>query len=426
MRVETIHIYGAGFVGITLAGHLIQKCTQKIYLVDNNKTTLNQIRKGNLPVAEPGLDEIISKALIASKLELIHNSEVQNIETLFICISTPKEMLGNPVFELVKDIAVKLLDKSSIYIRSTAVVGTSRLVSELLDEVGKSDVQVFFAPERTAEGVALLELETLPQLIGGGDQLNLSRGILELEKLGFPELVQGSWEEVELAKLLCNVWRDYTFAFANELSLMTAGSGIDSLKSISIANFKYSRASIPKPGPVGGPCLSKDTYLLMRSFLRDDSLFLNARRVNEDYGSNVLKYIIDFASQETFTHIVVVGIAFKGKPSTNDIRNSLGYDLLTNLSSSFPNSKLFFWDTIATAPNFKRLDSFQSLDDPESNTLVILANNNPAFRNTLELHNDFFIKTHNRFTFLDIASNIESDSVNSQLRTIGVPGAFKI
>lgn len=83
---------------------------------------------------------------------------------------------------------------------------------------------------------------------------------------------------------MCNIWRDSTFAISNEFAIFAESLNLDIFEIIEKANFKYPRSVIPKPGPVGGPCLSKDTYIFLESMekhLIENSIILKSRKQNE-------------------------------------------------------------------------------------------------------------------------------------------------
>lgn len=140
-----------------------------------------------------------------------------------------------------------------------------------------------------------------------------------------------------MAKISTNAYRDYIFAFSNYLSLLCRNEGIDVDEVINSSNFGYDRSSIPRPSPgVGGPCLTKDSYMM--SVIQGDSPskfspVVTSRIFNE----SVLRHIISFlkikiGSLSQLT-AMVIGLAFKGNPEVGDLRNSPSLEISQLLST---------------------------------------------------------------------------------------------
>ena len=119
-----------------------------------------------------------------------------------------------------------------------------------------------FAPERTAEGNALKELRSLPQIIGGIDKDSVDATAAIFRDIT-PIIVKvESLEAAEMVKLMNNSFRDYVFAFSNHISQIASKYNINVFDVINATNKNYPRNPIPLPSPgVGGPCLTKDPYI---------------------------------------------------------------------------------------------------------------------------------------------------------------------
>ena len=146
------------------------------------------------------------------------------------------------------------------------------------------DFFVSFAPERTEEGNAMKELTTLPQIIGGFDEISIKKTKFIFEKITNNIVILDNFEEAEMVKLLNNSFRDYVFAFSNQVTRIANNYNLDIINVINSANYKYPRNPIPLPSPgVGGPCLTKDPYIFENSVKNfDDLLFIKSREENEN------------------------------------------------------------------------------------------------------------------------------------------------
>ena len=160
------------------------------------------------------------------------------------------------------------------------------------------DFYVAFAPERTVEGKALEELRRLPQVIGGTDRVSAEVAAHLFNSITSHSVIVDSLEEAEMVKLINNTYRDVTFAFANELSLVCKRWGIDTAKVIDAANRDYERSRVPMPSPgVGGYCLKKDPYIFIASARKKGYtplLVSHARRVSDRMVSFIGETIFEF------------------------------------------------------------------------------------------------------------------------------------
>lgn len=375
-----IGIVGLGHVGLTLAVHLTNG-QSKIYGYENNEFNLECITRGSFSIHEPGLSDAIEYALQEQKL-ILNDYSLNDLDALFISIGTPNPSTVIEPTNLFLDTirtSVKLLKFGGIlFLRSTVALGTSRLVGENLSEFGRSDIYVCFAPERTAEGVALLELKTLPQIVGSNSEESQTQGLGCLNQLGFQTVAVSSCEVAELAKLICNTWRDTTFAFANEIAMLGDNLNINAQEAIGAANKDYPRSVVPLPGPVSGPCLSKDTYILHQEIPKNAySVTMSARKVNESFERHVLEVVTNQLQRNTtLTNVVVAGLAFKGKPITFDTRDSIGMSITSHLMNNHKSVKTYVWeDQVPLRLLPHEFHFVSSIQDLISADLIVLANN---------------------------------------------------
>lgn len=334
---RVIGIIGGGFVGITLAAHLVQNSELKVILFERDARKIELFRHGKYQVFEPELDGVLDKARAENRLEF-ENESAEQLDLIFICIGTPKNVSKKDQLAIftsvVKNLEHRIKRDGLIFLRSTVSLGTT---DSLGDEVVKStrpDLSVYFAPERTAEGNAMHELRTLPQVIGCALG-SIEAGVTALRSLGFATVETSSAKAAELVKLTCNTWRDTIFAFANEIAMISDLEGVDSREVINSANFNYVRGGIPKPGPVGGPCLSKDSHILISNLKSHmNSMILAGRNINESITRNLAEFIVSESLAVEKFYIQFLGAAFKGKPFTNDIREGVADQLITLLKET--------------------------------------------------------------------------------------------
>jgi nucleotide sugar dehydrogenase len=288
---------------------------------------------------------------------------------------------------------------AAVILRSTIPVGTSRLIAEnLRKELNLSDIDVCFCPERTAEGKALDELGSLPQVISGNSVKAITAARKIFEVLVDEIVVAESLEEAELIKLLNNTYRDATFALANTFNAISQSFGVDGNSVIAKANHNYPRSSIPKPGFVAGPCLEKDAYILASNMLPgfQRSFLLDIRAANQSLEQSMAQRMAAIIKAAPQSKILFSGMAFKGVPQTNDLRGSSSLKILSELKGyrdnivvhDFMNSKV----TLENATGMPAIGP-DDLDGefPGCFDWVVILNNHPLYK---AMATENFIRNH--------------------------------
>ncbi len=158
-------------------------------------------------------------------------------------------------------VAPHLRDGALVVLRSTVYPGTTEYVSQALAGRGRR-ADVAFCPERIAEGHALEEFRTLPQIVGADAPAVGDRAAALFSRLG-GQILRTSSREAELAKLFTNTWRYMKFAIANQFFMVAHQAGVDYANVLEAIRHDYPRAAdLPGPGFAAGPCLFKDTMQL--------------------------------------------------------------------------------------------------------------------------------------------------------------------
>ena len=380
-----IGIIGLGYVGLTLSAALAQK-NNEIFAFDNDTEVTKKLKNGDFPFIENDFQSIFS-TLINDKIFVLDElNSMPIVDFIFVCIGTPKSEMNH--LNQFKELAESILSKSRhIILRSTLTVGTtSQLYTDL--NFAKFSNYLSYCPERTIEGNAIQEIFDLPQIISSECEIGLLQLRDLFDNLGIEYIISSSTKTAEMSKVACNVWRDYTFAFANELSVLSSDLSLDVMEVIALSNFKYSRSRIPKPGPVGGPCLTKDTHILLNNLKhRSNFLFLMAREVNERVYENLINYLISQNEEHENKTILVLGLAFKGYPETDDFRNGAALEILSKIRLLKLNFTVRTWD-----PNISFSSNFSSFDS-DIDKLISAANYIILANNSLYFESDQFIES---------------------------------
>ena len=318
---------GCGHVGLPLAVALSASGTY-VTAYDTNALSVSEVSKGNAPFFESGLSDLMKQEIVSGRFIATTNIDsVKTSEIIIVVIGTPVDEHLNPDPTSIRRVLESLLpylnDGQLLVLRSTIYPGVTRMVEDYLSEMGKT-IDVVFCPERIAEGHALDELKSLPQIIGSRSEHAGARAEQLFRRLS-STIIHVSPEEAELAKLFTNTWRYIKFAAANQLFMMANDYGIDFEKVRKAIVEEYPRASdMPGPGFAAGPCLFKDTMQLAAFNSNQFTLGHSSMMVNE----GLPLYLVSRAALRfdlgNMT-IGVLGMAFKGE--SDDTRSSLAYKL---------------------------------------------------------------------------------------------------
>jgi UDP-N-acetyl-D-mannosaminuronic acid dehydrogenase len=333
MELDVVVLGGGGHVGLPLSLTLAD-AGLRVGVYDTNQATLDTIAAGEMPFLETGADELLRSVLATGRLELGTSGEmIERTDTLIVVVGTPVDEFLGPsmtVFERVVDQVAPHLRKGALVVmRSTVYPGTTAYVRQHLEEAG-CEVDVAFCPERIAEGHALEELHSLPQIIGADDDRAADRATALFRNL-VDKTVRTSTKEAELAKLFTNTWRYMKFAVANQFFMIADQAGVDYTNVLRAIREDYPRAAdLPGPGFAAGPCLFKDAMQLSAFTSDHFPMGQAAMQVNEGLPAYIVSALERRYGGLNGTTVGILGMAFKAE--SDDTRASLSYKLRKLLS----------------------------------------------------------------------------------------------
>ncbi len=334
LSYAVVGIIGLGFVGQPTVAALANVGYQVIGM-DKDRARVKKLADGGEGgVYEPGLAETLGRWKERIRYTTSYE-EVMQVDAVLITVGTPAGADGkvshSAVDEVVAGIAPYLRPGHLVVLRSTVMPGTTRDVAKKLARLSGltpgRELFVAYAPERTIEGIALLELYSLPNIIGGVDEASTERCAALLGRLGTMGIRVSSPEVAELCKLSDNTFRAVNIALANELGQVFEKAGIDAYEVVETVTRAYSRTQLFRPGlGADGPCLSKDPIILQlfaAELGASTPILESARKINESATGRVADEVLRFMKQKRRTLTVsLLGLAFKGRPETNDTRGS--------------------------------------------------------------------------------------------------------
>src|SRR6478672_13548431 len=243
--LDVVLLGGGGHVGLPLS-LAFARAGLRVGIYDTNQATLDRIAAGEMPFLETGADELLREVLPTGRLEFgSDGSMITRTDNLVVIIGTPVDEFLAPsmtIFEKAVDqIAPHLRDGALVALRSTVYPGTTAYVAMHLASRGCT-VDVAFCPERIAEGHALEELHSLPQIIGADDDRAAERATALFGFLA-SKTIRTTTKEAELAKLFTNTWRYMKFAVANQFFTIAHSAGVDYTNILHAIRHEYPRAA---------------------------------------------------------------------------------------------------------------------------------------------------------------------------------------
>jgi UDP-N-acetyl-D-mannosaminuronic acid dehydrogenase len=329
----SVAIVGMGRVGLPL-GIAFARAGLRVRGVDADPSRCREIELGKMPFQEPGSDQALLDVVNSGALT-VHQDPADAVPTAdAIILSVPTPLAADLRADYghlrvaLDGLAPYLHPGQLVILRSTVSPGTllKVVLPHLKERVPEVADRLLLAacPERIAEGRAMEELSDLPEIVGGKDAESTEAAAALFRTLNpRKRLHLTDPTSAELAKLFTNVYRYVNFALANEFAILAEHYRVDAHRIVDMVNEGYPRANIPRPGPAGGPCLSKDGYFLVEELTLPDFVLL-AWKLNDTMPAHVVRRLarrlavhgVDLSG----TPVAVLGQTFKR--DSDDLRQS--------------------------------------------------------------------------------------------------------
>jgi UDP-N-acetyl-D-mannosaminuronic acid dehydrogenase len=299
-----------------------------VTLFDVNPDAVDLVRAGKMPFSERDADAMLERLIETDLLDATTDPKsVSEAEHVVLVVGTPVDEHLNPdpkfVRLAVEGILDELRDGQHMVLRSTVYPRVTAMVEKQIAASGRK-VDVSFCPERIAEGKALEELRSLPQIISGRTEAAVARADALFGTIA-PSIIHLDVEEAELAKLFANTWRYIQFAAANQLFMIANDFGLDFARIRDALKQDYPRlAGMPGPGLAAGPCLLKDTMQLAAFNNNNFTLGHASMMINEGLPLYMVSKLEQHYDLSEMT-VGILGMTFKAE--SDDTRSSLSYKL---------------------------------------------------------------------------------------------------
>ncbi len=374
-------VVGCGAVGLPLAVALASRGAA-VLGVDVDAARTAALSKGETGMFDAGLDAALREALDQGRISFATTTAPAEAERAWIiAVPTPvtaDKRLDDSALNAARDMILAAARPGDVVLmRSTVPVGRTRRLAG--DAAGRG-LSFAACPDRSLAGQAFEDQFSIPNVVGGLTESATRSAAAVLARLG-PVIEVSTPEAAEALKLFTNVWRDARFAMANQLALFSEAAGLDFEEIRAAGAVGFSRFDLPRAGPVGGPCLTKDAHLLAQSAADvggDVNLLLAARRLNEGLADHIVRSILAEPSVTSGPRrVAVLGLGFKGRPATLDRRGSIGLAIASRLAAADAGAEIRLWDPVS--------DGGDGSAATAGTQVVVLANDHPALSDPARL-----------------------------------------
>ena len=395
-KFTTVSVIGLGYIGLPTAAVLADHGL-KVIGVDVNQSAVDTINAGDIHIVEPGLQQVVSKAVTNGYLKAVTRPETA--DAYLMAVPTPflegHEADLSYIKAAAKALAPVLKKGDLVVLESTSPVGTTEQLSEWLadfrDDLSfahqsdNADVDVAYCPERVLPGKVLDELVDNDRVIGGLSPRSSERAAALYKTFLKGECLLTNARTAEMSKLTENSFRDVNIAFANELSLICDHLDINVWELIGLANH-HPRVNILQPGPgVGGHCIAVDPWFIVSSCPEHARLIRTAREVNDGKPSwvrgkiqqAVAKQALAQGKNEHDIAVACLGLAFK--PDIDDLRESPALLIAQSVAVEHPGETVVVEPNIALSANPVRGAELVTLEDAmhAADVVVLLVDHAP-------------------------------------------------
>ena len=363
---KRIAVFGAGYVGL-VTGACFAELGHRVTVRDVLPERIEGLRRGEVPIFEPGLDELLARNGERLSFTLDVAEAMDGVEFVYVAVGTPPTYSGDADLSAVWTVIDELPaveHRVVVAMKSTVPVGTGEKVRHRLDQRGLGHVGYVSNPEFTAEGTAVGDFMEPDRIVVGafddadGDAVEaLHRGIEA-------PVVRSDVASAEMIKLAANAALMTRISFINEIANVCEATGADVVKvAEGIGHDRRIGKSFLRAGVgFGGSCFPKDSLALKQLAANSGYHFqvLNAViEVNELQKRRVIGKLTQVLGSLRGKRIALLGLAFK--PNTDDTREAPAFVLAGRLLAE--GADVVAWDPVAHADGLPGVEQVATVDD---------------------------------------------------------------
>ena len=391
-----VAVIGTGYVGL-VTGVCLADQGHQVICVDNDKTKLELLQKGQAPIYEPGLDELLLKNFLTKRLVFTENLQeaVEKSEVIFLCLPTPPLSNGAPnlryLWQVVEQIGDYFYSSKLLVIKSTVPIGTTQQIGAFLSEKTNCSLDIAFNPEFLREGSAIQDF-LKPDRVIIGTSSNRAQQLLTAIYLPIvvepDKLVFMDERSAEATKYAANVFLATKISFINEIANFCETKGVNvDLVSLGIGlDHRIGPYFLQAGIGYGGSCFPKDVAAML-AFGQEIGYHFKileaVKTVNQHQRELLISKVLAVFKQDLANKVLSVwGLAFKA--NTDDIRDSPAVAIVTELCKLGATLQVFDPQAMLTAQRHLDLnityanDMYAAANQAEA---LIILTDWPEFRN---------------------------------------------
>ena len=352
MRIGMI---GAGYVGL-VSGACFSEFGVEVVCVDKDASRIKRIKRGEMPIFEPGLEDLVKKNVAAGRLSFSTDiaEACTDADALFIAVGTPSRRGDGHadlsyVYAAAREIAENMNGYTVVVTKSTVPVGTGREVERIIREVDPdADFDVASNPEFLREGSAISDFMR-PDRVMIGTRSERAQAVMRalyrpLFLIETP-IIFSSLETAELTKYAANTFLATKITFINEIADLceTLGADVQDIARGIGLDGRIGRKFLHAGPGYGGSCFPKDTLALVQTAKRAGApmrIVETVVAVNDARKERMADRIIEACDGTVIDKtIAVLGLTFK--PNTDDMRESPSLDIVPALIRAGADVRVF-------------------------------------------------------------------------------------
>ena len=337
-----IAVVGTGYVGL-VAGACLAESGNDVTCVDKDKSKVAMLRRGKVPIYEPGLEELVKRNKAEGRLVFTTElaKAVRAADVIFIAVGTPQGEDGSAdlrhVMNVARDIAKAMNGYKVIVNKSTVPVGTAEQVREIVRRETTHPFSVVSNPEFLKQGAAIDDFMKPDRVVIGAEDQRATDLMLELyspfTRTGAPIMVMDC-ASAELTKYAANAMLATRISFMNEVANLceAVGGDVDHVRKAIGSDTRIGTSFLFPGCGYGGSCFPKDVQAMIR-FASDGGyqfkILQSVEEVNKTQKTRLFAKIKKQLGSVKGKTIAVWGLAFK--PRTDDMREAPSIPLIEAL-----------------------------------------------------------------------------------------------
>lgn len=337
-----ITVIGTGYVGL-VTGTCLADFGLDVTCIDIDEQKIDKLKKGIIPIYEPGLDLLVKKNADQGRLKFDTDTKsgIQNSEVIFIAVGTPPQEDGSADLQHVEGVAgdiSKYMNGYKVIVnKSTVPVGTGRRVMRIIGANTSHPFDVVSNPEFLREGAAVKDFMHPDRVVIGSESEKATQIIKDVYRvlyLNEVPFVVTNIETAELIKYASNAFLAMKISFINEMANLCEQVGAN-VTQLAIGMGKDGRigSKFLHPGPgYGGSCFPKDTLALTKigqQYGSPVTLVETTVQVNDNQKHRMVEKITNTIGDVSGKTVAVLGLAFK--PETDDMRDAPSITIISEL-----------------------------------------------------------------------------------------------